>query len=143
MSADESSAQGGGSKQAPISSQLEELMSMITPIKDEVDNTHCTQSYTKPCVVIEMLSPGVPEAGHQQEIFGLFLAVELTKPFGEDVRSRAVPPYAWTTNIIMSYLRDIINPSCADREYYQAADFANMHLKYPVQLVRSTPNFYL
>ena len=109
MSADESSAQGGGSEETPTTSQLEELMCTITPIKDETDGTRCTQSHTKPCVVVELASPMVPEAGRRRELFGLFLAVELTKPFGEDVGSRAVPPYAWTTDIITSYLRDIIN----------------------------------
>ena len=112
MSADEnsSSAQGEGSDNAPTTPRLEDLMSTITPIKEEAEVTKCTQSYTKPCVIVEMSSPQVVEARRQREVFCLFLAVELTRPFGENAGSRAIPPYAWTNDIITSYLQSVLNP---------------------------------
>ena len=112
MSADENSnsAQGEGSDNAPTTPRLEDLMSTITPIKEEAEVTTCTQSHTKPCVIVEMSSPQVDEAGRRREVFCLFLAVELTRPFGENAGSRAIPPYAWTNDIITSYLRSTVNP---------------------------------
>ena len=109
MSADESSAQGGGSDNAPTTPRLEDLMCTITPIKEEAEVVKCTQSYTKPCVVVEMSSPQVTEAGRRWEVFCLFLAVELTRPFGENAGSREIPPYAWTNEIITSYLLSVVN----------------------------------